>query len=59
MNIKNLLKEDSIILNKHCLTKEEVIDTLVECHYQTGHIKDKKIYKKLYWREKNYLLLVL
>jgi PTS system fructose-specific IIC component len=46
MNIKNLLKEDSIILNKHCLTKEEVIDTLVECHYQTGHIKDKKIYKE-------------
>lgn len=46
MNIKDLLKEDSIILNGHSQSKEEVISKLVDRHYKCGHIKDKEIYHK-------------
>lgn len=42
MNIRDLLKEDSVILNEHSQTKEEVIEKLVNRHYLRGHIKDKK-----------------
>ena len=46
MNIRDLLKEDSIILNQHSQTKEEAIDKLIDLHYQCGHINNKEEYKK-------------
>lgn len=46
MNIRDLLKEDSIILNEHSQTKLEAIEKLVTRHYQCGHINDSKKYQK-------------
>ena len=46
MNIKDLLNEDSIILNAHLNSKEEVIQKMVDKHYECGHIEDKDIYKQ-------------
>lgn len=46
MNIKDILKKDSVILNVHCNNKEDAINKLVERHYECGHIKDKELYKQ-------------
>ena len=46
MNIKDLLKEDSIILNEHSSNKEEVIDTLIDKHFECHHITDKEKFKQ-------------
>lgn len=46
MNIKDLLKEDSIILNSNAKDKNEAIHEMVEKHFQCGHIKDKFIFEK-------------
>lgn len=46
MNIKDLLKEDSIILDSHAQNKNEVISEMVTRHFECGHIKDKSIYEK-------------
>lgn len=46
MNIKDILKKDSVILNVHCNDKEDAINKLVERHYECGHIKDKELYKQ-------------
>ena len=46
MNIKDLLKEDSIILDSHAQNKNEVISEMVTRHFECGHIKDKAIYEK-------------
>lgn len=46
MNIRDLLKEDSIILNEHSQTKLESIEKLVARHYQCGHIHDTEKYLK-------------
>ena len=44
MNIKDLLKEDSIILNTKATNKEEAIKEMVEKHYQCNHIQNQDIY---------------
>ncbi len=46
MNIKDLLDKNSVILNNHSSSKEEVIDLLVEKHFECEHIIDKEIYKQ-------------
>lgn len=46
MNIKDILKKDSVILNVHCNNKEDAINKLIERHYECGHIKDKELYKQ-------------
>lgn len=46
MDIKDLLKEDSIILNVHNNDKDEALDRLIERHLTCGHITDKEMYKK-------------
>lgn len=46
MNIKDLLKMDSVILNEHNMSKDEAIDKLIEKHFECNHIKDKDIFKK-------------
>lgn len=46
MNIKDILKKDSVILNVRCNNKEDAINKLVERHYECGHIKDKELYKQ-------------
>ena len=51
MNIKDLLKEDSIILNSNAKDKNEAIHEMVEKHFQCGHIKDKFVFEKDYLRE--------
>lgn len=44
MNIKDLLKEDSIILDTTATNKEEAIQEMVVKHYQCGHIQNQDIY---------------
>lgn len=44
MNIKDLLKEDSIILDTTATNKEEAIQEMVAKHYQCGHIQNQDIY---------------
>lgn len=46
MDIKDLLKEDSIILNVHNQNKNEAIERLVDKHFSCEHITDKEMYKK-------------
>lgn len=46
MNITDLLKEDSIILNEHSNNKEEAINKLVDRHFICQHITNKKSFKK-------------
>ncbi|WP_238637636.1 PTS sugar transporter subunit IIA [Coprobacillus cateniformis] len=46
MNIKDLLKEDSIILNVHSSNKEDVINILINKHFECQHITDKEKFKQ-------------
>lgn len=45
MDIKDLLKEDSIILGAHNRSKKEAINKMVDKHFKCGHIQDKEVFK--------------
>ncbi|MEG0367641.1 MAG: fructose-specific PTS transporter subunit EIIC [Coprobacillus sp.] len=44
MNIRDLLKRDSVILNVHSETKEEALEKLVIRHFETGHVNNQQKY---------------
>lgn len=46
MNIRDLLKEDSIILDSDAKNKSEVISEMVTKHFECGHIQSKDVYEK-------------
>lgn len=55
MNIKDLLNEESIILDSHSHSKDEAIKEMVEKHYQCGHIQDQEVfYQAVLEREKSF-----
>lgn len=45
MNIRDLLKEDSIILNEHFCNKELVLDRLIQKHVECGHVNNEIQFK--------------
>ena len=44
MNIKDLLKPESILINADVKTKNEAIRTLLDLHDKAGNISDKEVY---------------
>ena len=46
MRISSLLNEDGILLKSKPKSKEEVINTLVECHFRLGNLNDKDSFRK-------------
>lgn len=53
MNIKDLLKEDSVILYVHNKNKEEAIERMIDKHFECQHIHDKEAFQEaIYKREK-------
>ena len=46
MRITDLLKKESISLNRTLASKSDAIDALVELHEKVGNLKDKEAYKK-------------
>ena len=46
MRISSLLSEDGILLKSKPKSKEEVINTLVECHFRLGNLNDKDSFRK-------------
>ncbi|MDD6155274.1 MAG: fructose-specific PTS transporter subunit EIIC [Eubacteriales bacterium] len=44
MNIKDLLKPESILINADVKTKDEAIRTLIDLHDKAGNISDKEVY---------------
>lgn len=55
MNIKDLINEESVILESKSHTKDEALKEMVEKHYQCGHIQNKDIYlQAILEREKSF-----
>lgn len=46
MRITDLLKKESISLNRELASKSDAIDALVELHEKAGNLSDKEAYKK-------------
>ena len=46
MRISSLLNENGILLKSKPKSKEEVINTLVECHFRLGNLNDKDSFRK-------------
>ena len=46
MKIIDLLKMENIILNAEINTKEEMLDTLIDLHYQSENVTDKLLRKE-------------
>ena len=46
MRITDLLKKESISLNRALASKSDAIDALIELHEKAGNLKDKEAYKK-------------
>lgn len=46
MRITDLLKKESISLNRELASKSDAIDALIELHEKAGNLKDKEAYKK-------------
>ncbi len=44
MNIKDLLKPESILINADVKTKDDAIHTLIDLHDKAGNISDKAVY---------------
>ena len=46
MRITDLLKKESISLNRVLASKSDAIDALIELHEKAGNLSDKDAYKK-------------
>ena len=46
MRITDLLKKESISLNRELASKSDAIDALIELHEKAGNLNDKEAYKK-------------
>lgn len=46
MRIIDLLKTENIILNAKIDTKEEMLDAMIDLHYQSGNVTDKAQFKE-------------
>ena len=46
MRITDLLKKESISLNRALASKSDAIDALIELHEKAGNLSDKEAYKK-------------
>ena len=46
MRITDLLKKESISLNRELASKSDAIDALIELHEKAGNLSDKEAYKK-------------
>ena len=46
MRITDLLKKESISLNRTLASKSDAIDALIEWHEKAGNLSDKEAYKK-------------